>query len=195
MQFLKNNNLHNQGKALRGAVLLINLRIGMIVKSVGSFILFHVLFPRRLSGFEIIDLRKRDRFYGFFLQQIRGPRMGLMSSRRHGNKTVGNLYPYCIEGNVYMDPSGPDFCVSKNIANVPSTIAQDFEHLEENLFLKLDEKTSSAVRNLRKCKKANVLYITDSDSRVDVRETADTFYIPVGAPIKQVNCPWKEDQV
>jgi hypothetical protein len=148
MQFLKNNNLHNQRKALHGAVLLINLCIGMIVKSVGSFILFHVLFPCRLAGFEIIDLRKRDQFFGFFLQQIWGPRMGIMSSRQHGNKTVGNLYSYCIEGNVYMDPLGPDFCVSKNIANVPSTIAQDFEPLEENLFLKLDEKTPSTVRNL-----------------------------------------------
>ena len=34
MQFVMNNNLHNNGKGCRGAVLLVNLCIGMIVKSV-----------------------------------------------------------------------------------------------------------------------------------------------------------------
>lgn len=55
MQFVMNNNLHNDGKGCRGAVLLVNLCIGMIVQSVGTFILFRVLCPRRLSGFKVIQ--------------------------------------------------------------------------------------------------------------------------------------------
>ena len=39
LQFVKNNNLHYSGKALQGAVLLVNLNIGMIVKSVGTYML------------------------------------------------------------------------------------------------------------------------------------------------------------
>jgi hypothetical protein len=196
MQFLKNNNLHNAGKGLRGALLIINLTIGMIVKSVGSFILFNVILPRRLAGFKIIDLGKKDRFYGFFLQQIRGPRIAALSSRRHGKTTGQDLYPYCIEGHVYMDPSGPDFCVSEYIANIPKTIAEKFETLRENLCLRDDnKKTTSHIRNLRKSSKANVLYVADSKSRVDVPESGDCFYIPVGAPIEEVECPWKKGQV
>ena len=40
MQFVMNNNLHNDGNGCRDAVLLVNLCIGMIVKSIGSFICF-----------------------------------------------------------------------------------------------------------------------------------------------------------
>jgi hypothetical protein len=51
----------------------------------------------------------------------------------------------------------------------------------------LDEKTPSTVRNLWKYKKANDLYITDSDSRVDVRKMADSFYIPLVHQFKKWN--------
>ena len=193
LQFVKNNNLHYSGKALQGAVLLVNLCIGMIVKSVGTFILFHVLFPRRRSGFRIIDLRRRNRHFGFFLQQIRGQRMGVMSTRRHG---PGDLnYPYIIDGHVYMDPAGPDFCVAVSMTTVQeadSAVAEEFLRLKENLCLRTQGKTPWHIRHLRESNKANVIYIVDSNARVDLDEASDMFYIPVGDPNDDgVKCPWK----
>jgi hypothetical protein len=202
MQFLKNNNLHKPGKGTRCAVVLVNLCIGMVVKSVGSFILVHVLYPRRYSGYEIIDLRVRDRFYGFFLQQIHGPRIGSMSPLRHGHERGRENYPYCIEGYVYMDPSGPDFCIPLSIDIVARTnqkkadeyqkVLAEYKSLKENLCYRNEKKTSSRVRNLRKSKKSNVVYVVDSKSRVDMGDHADCLYIPVTAPFDPVACPWKK---
>ena len=201
MQFVMNNNLHNDGKGCRGAVVLINLCIGMVVQSTGTFIMFHVLCPRRLSGFKVIDLRIKDRYYGFFLQQIRGPCIGVPTSRHYGSKhhpTGVHSYPFCepyiIDGKVYMDPSGPDFCVPvlmKTVKEVNETLAKKFTALVNNLCCTNDEKTSSRIRNLRKSKKANVLYVVDSEARVAMNNNADMFYVPAGSPVPGVKCPWK----
>lgn len=203
IQFVMNNNLHKDGKGCRGAVLLVNLCIGMIVQSVGSFILFHVLCPRRLSGFKIIDLRIKDRYYGFYLQQIRGPCVGVPSTHRHGptnniDTTGVHNYPYCvpyiIDGRVYMDPAGPDFCVPVVMDTVKESneiIANEFTALVNNLCSRSDTKTRIRTRNLRKSNKANVLYVVDSRARVDMGNNADMFYVPAGAPVPGAKCPWK----
>ena len=200
IQFVMNNNLHDDGKGCRGVVLLVNLCIGMIVKSIGSFILFHVLYPRRKSGFRIIDLRKKNRHYGFYLEQIRGHRIGALSTHRHGgnpNAVLDYPYcqPYCIDGKVYMDPAGPDFCVSVTMDTVEETnsaLSAEFKSLKENLCTRSKKKTPSRIRNLRKATtKSNVLYVVDSQSRVDMGTNADMFYIPVGISMVDVKCPWK----
>lgn len=194
MQFLKNNNLHQSGKAQRGAVLLVNLCIGMIVKSVGSYILFHILYPLRKSGYKIIDLRIRDRYYGFFLQQIRGPRIGPLSTRRHETRTGLANYPFCIDGHVYMDPLGPDFCEPVSLQTVSlqnEAIAQEFLALKENMCSRSEKKNLKEVKLLRKSRKANVLYVVESDRRVNMVVVADLFYVPYGSPRDHVQCPWK----
>ena len=192
MQFLKNNNLHKPGKGLRGAMLLINLCIGTVVKCVGTFILFHVWYPRESSGFKIIDLRKRDRYYGFYLQQIRGPPIFCTSSYGEGKRP----YPYCIGGNVYMDPSGPHFCVPMTMSTVMSdnrAIYDQFLLNHDNLcsLTSSNQRTSSHVKHLRKSKKNNVLYVVDSESRNEMGKERDLFYIPVGI-LDEVECPWKK---
>ena len=192
MQFVKNNNLHQSGKAQRGAVLLVNLCIGMIVKSVGSYILFHILYPVRKSGYKIIDLRIRDRYYGFFLQQIRGPRIGLLLS--HESRSGLENYPYCIDGHVYMDPLGPDFCEPVSLPTVSlqnEAIVQEFRALKENMCSRSEEKTPKRIKHLRKSRKANVLYVVDSDHRLNMGVSADLFYVPSGSPRDHVQCPWK----
>lgn len=204
-QFVKNNNLHDPGKCCRGAVVLINLRIGIIVKSVGSYILFHSVLPVRSNGFEIIDLRRKDRYFGFYLQQIRGQRMGKMSCRRHGPQTYEDgdelpyVIPYTIKGNVYMDPEGPDFCVSKSVGvppqSPPPSILEQFSLLEDNLSTTVEEKTKKKHKYRRKCSKGNVLYVVDNDSRVGIPNKSDCFYLPYAWPVEEVMSPWKKDQV
>lgn len=197
MQFVMNNNLHKDGKGCRGAVLLVNLCIGTIVQSVGSFILFHILCPRRHSGFKLIDLRIKDRYYGFYLQQIRGPCIGVPTTLRHGPTNEHN-YPYCvpyiIDDRVYMDPAGPDFCVPVVMDTVKESneiIANQFTALTNNLCVRSDKKTTSRMRNLRKSHKANVLYVVESRARVDMGNNADMFYVAAGAPVPGAKCPWK----
>jgi hypothetical protein len=97
-----------------------------------------------------------------------------------------------------MDPSGPDFCVPVSMDTVVDTnkaIADEFLSLTENLCSRDQRRTSSHIKHLRKSQKANVLYITESKSRVDMGDAADMFYIPVGAPRDEVECPWKKTDV
>ena len=194
MQFVKNNNLHNGGKALQGALLLINFRIGLIVKSVGSYILFQTLLPRRLSGFKIINLMRSNRQFGFFLQQIRGPRLGILSSLRHGgNQSELEPHPYIIDGYVYMSPFGPDFYVTIPTENIPPSVNGEFDSYLDNLSSTCFLKTSHRIKNLRKSQKGNVLYVcADAKSLVNLDKSADMFYIPVGiAREDDVKRPWK----
>ena len=194
MQFVRNNNLHKGGKALKGALLMINFCIGMIVKSVGSYILFQTLLPRRLSGFKIINLMRKNRQFGFFLQQIRGPRLGILSSRRHGgNQPELEPYPYVIDGYVYMSPFGPDFYVTIPPENIPPSIKGEFDSYLDNLSSTCDLKTSHRIKNLRNSQKGNVLYVcADVKSLGQLYKSADMFYIPVGvAPEEDVQRPWK----
>ena len=194
MQFVKNNNLHNGGKALQGALLLINFRIGLIVKSVGSYILFQTLLPRRLSGFKIINLMRSNRQFGFFLQQIRGPRLGILSSLRHGgNQSELEPHPYIIDGYVYMSPFGPDFYVTIPTENIPPSVNGEFDSYLDNLSSTCFLKTSHRIKNLRKSQKGNVLYVcADAKSLANLDKSADMFYIPVGiAREDDVKRPWK----
>lgn len=194
MQFVRNNNLHKGGKALHGALLLINLRIGVIVKSVGCYILFQTLFPRRRSGFSIINLMRKNRHFGFFLQQIRGPRIGILSSRRHGgSQGQSEPYPYVIDGNVYMSPFGPDFYATLPSDNIPPSINGEFDSYLDNLSTTCLKKTSRRIKNLRNAQKGNVLYVcADTKSLVQLNKSADMFYVPVGVSLDEdVKRPWK----
>ena len=185
--FVKNNNLHCAGNGLRGPLLLINYRIGLILKSRGSFILFQVLYPSRERGQNfILDLRKKDRYYGFFLQQVYGARVLKLQASK--NKTRFAPYPYTIEGHVYMNPDGPDFCIPPT--SVPEEFMKRFNRLPDNFCFKNYSTPSPHIRNLRNAKSSLVVYVADSFSRTYLGERANCFYAPVGEPIP-VECPWE----
>ena len=186
--FVKNNNLHYAGNGLRGPLLLINYHIGLIVQSRGAFILFQVLYPSREQGRHfILDLRRKNRYYGFFLQQVYGERVLKLQASK--NKTRFAPYPYTIEGYVYMNPNGPDFCIPPK--KVPDEIKQRFQRLPPDNFCSKDYTTPSHhIRNLRNAKSSLVLYVADSYTRTFLGEQADCFYVPVGEPI-EVECPWE----
>jgi hypothetical protein len=190
-QFVKNNNLHYAGKGLRGALLLINNCIGLLVLSRGSYILFEVLLPCVLRGsYRIIDLRKRDRHFGFYLQQVRGDRLAVLQAK-YRYKTREEGYPYMKEGYIYMYPGGPDFYIPGS--NIPKEIMSEFKSLPENLCTHMHNNPSSRIKHLRKSKKTVSLYVADSCSRLSMDKQADCFYIPVGAEYGEKDCPWKRN--
>lgn len=93
-----------------------------------------------------------------------------------------------------MDPSGPDFCVPvlmKTVKEANEMAANEFAALVNNLCCTNDKKTPSRIRNFRNSKKANVLYVVDSEGRVVMNNNADMFYVPAGPSVPGVKCPWR----
>lgn len=192
--YLKNNNLHDAQKAMKGALLYLSGRIGLVVKSEGTHILFQVLLPCRWKDkFYVVDLRKENRHEGFFLQQVRGFRPASLQAKFvWKRKKAGVEYPYMKNGYVFMDPLGPDFCIPS--AKIPIDVQNKFNAMPDNLCLKDYSPISFSDRNLRKCKSTMVVYVVDSKTRVDiVKQRADCFYVPVGATTGHVKCPWKNN--
>ena len=65
--FIKNNNLHDPKKGMRGALVMIDHRIGLVVRCTGSFILLQVLLPKKDAGLVLLlDLRSCEGHTGFF---------------------------------------------------------------------------------------------------------------------------------
>jgi hypothetical protein len=187
-QFVKNNNLHQSGNGLRGALLLVNRCIGLVVRSKGSFILFEPLLPSRDQGtHRILDLRKNNRHYGFFLQQIHGPRLAKLQASHNATKEAD--YPYSKQGCVYMNPAGPDFYVP--VSTVSEEMTTKFQRLQDNLCSRNYTAPSSRIKNLRKSNTTLVVYVADSPARLSMGDQANCFYVPVGQPVGQVDCPWK----
>lgn len=138
--FVKNNNLHEAGHGLRGALVIINNVIGLVTKTKGTCILFQVLLPNRWrDSFHVIDLKRKDRYHGYFLQQVHGERPAVLQSEHFERiKQVG--YPYMKGGYVYMDPAGPDFCIPSN--NIPDDVRLKFDRLRDNLCIRNNTATS-----------------------------------------------------
>jgi hypothetical protein len=189
-QFVKNNNLHWSGNGLRGALLLVNDTIGLVVKSLGSFILFEALLPSRVKGFhQIIDLRTKDRHYGFFLQQIHGLRLAKLQGSYNATKEAD--YPYTKGEYIYMNPEGPDFYVP--VSPVPMEINAQFKALPDNLCSRKYMAPSSRIRNLRKSKTTLVVYVAESPSRLAMGNQGECFFVPVGTSFGEVRCPWESN--
>ena len=93
-----------------------------------------------------------------------------------------------------MDPSGPHFCAPVSMALMKSenpAIHDQFLLNDDNLCSEANQRTSGRVKNLRKARKNNVLYLVDSESRTEMGKERDLFYIPIGAEdVKE--CPWKK---
>jgi hypothetical protein len=129
--FLKNNNLQDSKNGLRGALLLVNNKIGLIVHTHRTHILFQVLLPLAMSSeFLCLDLCKSQGNHGFFLQQIHGELVGVLTPQY---KKTNHLYPYLVDGYLFMDPAGPHFFKGLSISAVPKKTLKCFEGEEDNL--------------------------------------------------------------
>lgn len=188
--FIKNNNLNYAGNGLRGVLMLVNHRIGLVIKSVGTFILFQVLLPRRLAGsFEILDLCYKNRQYGFYLQQVRGERPARLNYEHRMREKVHG-YPYAKNTHVYMNPLGPDFFVTEYAKNIPSELWRKFSSLTDNLCAKNYEEASSQVQFLRKSSVTTVVYLREDPIRMSLERMADKYFIPCGDPHGERLSPW-----
>lgn len=187
LQFVKNNNLHTGGRGGRGALVLKNKCIGLAVHTRGSTLLFKALLPRSLHGsFELLDLTNRDRHFGFYLQQVRGERLGELQSW-YRSLTRDESYPYSHDGFVYMYPGGPDVYVA---GKVPQEIQSTFESVPDDLCTRTYTQPSLIVRKQRKKKTTVVCYVADSESRLNMHGYANRFFIPIGDEVGKSLCPW-----
>ena len=189
--FVKNNNLHDTRDGLRGVLVLVNGRIGLVVKTVGSFILFQVLLPtREASSFRVIDLRLQHRRLGFYLQQVSGPRPGtLRASHRIRERETG--YPYTKNtGHIFMNPDGPDFLVPAYKHEVPSNTWERFAQLGDNLCTKMYCEPDRNILRLRKSNTTNVIYVRDQALRKNMGDKANHFFVPCGVAHEERECPW-----
>jgi hypothetical protein len=187
--FLRNNNVHDTRNGLKGVLVLINLQIGLIVRSIGSFILFQVLLPKaHVDEVILIDLRIQNRICGFFLQQIHGTMVGSITVHCRHN---AQPYPYLVEGNLYMDPGGPHCFVSKSLSQIPQSLLIEFQALNDNLCKTSYDRVSSSDRNRRKSKYSEVIYMIDDKTRTRLAELSDQFYVPIGDPYGAKLCPWR----
>ena len=191
MHFLKNNNLHDSCQGMRGVLVMIDYKVGLIVRSIGSHVIFQVLLPRRLSGqILLINLVDDEGHHGFYLQQIHGRLVSRTTPRlRQRHKP----YPYLIGGNLYMDPAGPDVCTPMRLSDVPISIKERFVRLQDN-FCTRTAITSSRIGNARRANICNTLYVVDTTSRADLGKSGNMFYIPFGEPYDRVLSPWEGDE-
>jgi hypothetical protein len=189
LHFLKNNNVQYSKEGLRGVLILLNTQIGIVVRSMGTFILFQVLLPKkRENEVVLVDLRASNDNYGFYLQQIHGTILGRLSPKCRQRI---HPYPYMVGGHIFMDPGGPHFFPPKKLCDIPVEIAEEFRSLKDNLCtMHYDEGTPSRIRHLRNSSHGNVLYVVDDGRRTDMAASSNMFYIPIGDPHSSEKCPW-----
>ena len=186
-QFVKNNNLHIGGKGRKGALVLINKCIGLVVQSRGSTILFKGLLPRSVQGsYQLLDLMVKDRPFGFYLQQVCGEGLGTLQAW-YRLLTKDEAYPYSRDGYIYMYPGGPDVYIA---GVIPEDIQTEFEKIPDNLCTRTYNKPGSKVKHLRKATTTMVCYVVNTSSRLRMENYADRFFIPVGDEVGIWNCPW-----
>ena len=189
--FVKNNNLHDAQDGLRGVLMLVNHRIGVVVKTVGSYILFQVFLPTREAGsFRVIDLRIHNRRYGFYLQQVFGSRVGTLTCAQRMREMICG-YPYSRNSeHIYMNPDGPDFLVPAYKSEVPTTMWKRFERLPDNLSTKTYCDPCKKIVRLRKSETTNVVYVKNHALIKGMGNKADHFFVPCGVPHEERDCPW-----
>ena len=195
IHFLKNNNLHKSHNGLRGVLLLVNYRIGLIISNQGTSILFQALLPKNDFGkISLIDLDHRNGHYGFFLQQIHGP---LLSNPTPQCLKICKPYPYLIGDGLFMDPAGPHVFVPPPMSAVPQGLLTEFKNTKDNLTYEanITNRCSRYHKQRRKSKMGDVLYVTDSNARLDMADQRDSFFVPLGSPYGRVQCPWRSNVV
>lgn len=186
--FIKNNNLHDPKKGMRGALVMIDHRIGLVVRCTGSFILLQVLLPKKDAGLVLLlDLRSCEGHTGFFLQQIHGRFVGRITNKC---RKRARPYPYIVNDTVYMDPAGPHFFIPKTLSSIPKNLSTRFKSIQDNLCTRNMAPVSSYACNRRNSKMSNILYIVDVQSRCELGHMANKFFIPLGNPYGSVESPW-----
>lgn len=186
--FIKNNNLHDPKKGMRGALVMIDYRIGLVVRCTGSFILLQVLLPKKESGrVLLLDLRNSEGHHGFFLQQIHGELVGRITNLCRKRTCP---YPYIVNDTVYMDPAGPHFFIPKTLSSIPKNLSMKFKSIQDNLCTRNMAPVSSYACNRRNSKMSNILYIVDTGSRCRLGRMTNKFFVPLGKPYDSVASPW-----
>jgi hypothetical protein len=182
LHFLKNNNLQDAHRCMRGCLLLVNNEVGLVVRSTGTFIQFQVILPKpKHAKWRMFDLAKRELNHGFFLQQIHGPLVGrLTCTCRQRCKP----YPYVVDGYLYMDPAGPHCFLPIPESQVPKSLVDRFHSMGDNLTTtNYHRPTSSSIKRRRRSPMGNILYVVRvSGDSTEMGDHSNKFFIPIGKP-------------
>lgn len=169
--FIINRNLHNLPNQLRGTLILVSCKVGVVIKAVNCHAIVLNLLPQKYRGtYSLVNLAEMK---GYYLQQVGGT--NLLGDPREECKPLLD-----VQGFIKMSNDGPTVVPTIDLFQLKPCPMELQVRLTEISIDLVDRNPSIMRKRKRQTKMVPVLHVLDMGALRRNVTTNSTYRLPIG---------------